>query len=438
MKILVTDDDKHLRNIMKIELSEEGFEVDDADSGQNALEALEKEDVDVMLLDLNMPGMDGMEVLKKIKGSEIPTEVIILTGHASVATAVDAMKLGAYDYLTKPFKIEELKVIIQKAFERKKLISENILLKTQIKRQSESQKIITTDSYMLEIMDTVKKIAASDLAVLITGESGVGKELISREIHETGKRSEAPFVPINCGSIPENMLESELFGHEKGSFTGAHARKLGLLEVADNGTLFLDEIGEMPLNLQVKLLRVLETGKFYRVGGVKEISVDVRFVSATNKTLEVEVEKQKFRSDLYYRISALTVHVPPLRNRKGDIPLLIEHFITRNPDYRNRQFSSQALDILREYSWPGNIRELQNFIHSIMLLSESGVIDAGSLPEYISDSTKDPGKTLEDVARQHILRIYRECGGHKGKTAKILGIDPKTLYRKLVGYGVKD
>lgn len=438
MKILVADDDKNLRKVLLNELSDGGFEVSEADSGIKAMELLEKEEYDVLLLDLNMPRLSGMEALKKIKASEIPTEIIILTANATVSTAVEAMKRGAYDYLTKPFKIDELKAVIEKAYEKKKLLSENLLLRTQIKRQTEVPKIITKSPLMLGILETVKKVAMSASPVLIYGESGVGKELIARAIHEASKTAEGPFVPINCGAIPENMLESELFGYEKGAFTGAYERKLGLLEVANNGTLFLDEIGELPQQLQVKLLRVLETGKFFRVGGIKEIKVNVKFVSATNKDLKAAVENRTFRADLYYRISALTRHIPPLRERKEDIPLLIEHFTKNNPDSMRKRFSKSVLKTLSDYHWPGNVRELQNVIYRVLLLSNNDIIETSDLHADLSEGQKVYGKKLEDVEREHILRVLKEAGGQRGEAAEILGIDPKTLYRKLLSYGVKE
>lgn len=316
VKVLIADDDKNLRKVLVNELSDHGFDVDDAEDGIRTMELLEKDEYDVLLLDLNMPGLGGMDVLKKIKDIEIPLEIIILTAHATVPTAVKAMQLGAYDYLTKPFQTEELTAVIEKAYEKKKLRNENLLLKSHIKRQSGTKTIITKSPIMLEIMETVKKVALSDLPVLICGESGVGKELIAKAVHDASNRVEGPFVPINCGAIPENLLESELFGHEKGAFTGAYAKKLGLLEIANGGALFLDEIGELNLQLQGKLLRVIETGSFFRVGGTKEIKVDVKFIAATNKDLKKEVEIGNFRPDLYYRISALTLSIPPLRERR--------------------------------------------------------------------------------------------------------------------------
>ncbi len=438
IKVLIADDEKNLRKVLMSELSSEGFDAGETDSGIRAAELLEKEEYDILLLDLNMPGLGGMDVLKKIKGLEIPTEVVVLTGHATISTAVEAMKLGAYDYLTKPFKIEELKAVIEKAYEKKTLLSENLLLKTQLKRQSGHKNIITKNPLMTEILETVRKVAVTDTPVLIYGESGVGKELVAKAIHDASERAERPFIPINCGAIPENMLESELFGHEKGSFTGAYERKLGLLEIANNGTLFLDEIGELPQQLQVKLLRVIETKRFFRVGGVREIRVNVKFVFATNKDIKAEAEKGNFRPDLYYRISALTLHIPPLRERKEDIPLLIDYFIRNNPSFKHRRFSKDALDVISRYSWPGNVRELNNVLQRTLLLSQSDTITREDLPADLIMDNRIPGSLLEDVERNHILKVLKEVNGHRGMAADILGIDPKTLYRKLLSYGVKE
>ncbi|MGZ3535464.1 MAG: sigma-54-dependent transcriptional regulator [Thermodesulfobacteriota bacterium] len=438
MKVLVADDDKNLRKVLANEFSEEGFDVDEAEGGVKAMDLLEKDDYDVLILDLNMPGLGGMDVLKKIRTLGLSTEIIILTGHSTVTTAVEAMKLGAYDYLTKPFSIAELKAVVEKAYEKKALINENLGLKTQIRRQSQIQSIITKNPKMLEILEHVKTVAMSDFPVLIYGGSGVGKELIARAIHDASKRAEGPFIPINCGAIPENMLETELFGHEKGAFTGAHARKLGLLEIAHHGTLFLDEISELSSSLQGKLLRVIETGTFFRVGGTKEIVVDVKILSATNKDIKSEMERNNFRSDLYYRISTLTLSIPPLKERKEDISPLIDHTIQTNPDFKNKSFSKEALKILLEYPWPGNVRELQNVVHRTLLLSKNDVIERSDLPTDLITDLKGSGRKLEDVEKEHILKVLKEAGGHKGKAAEILGVDPKTLYRKLLSYGVGD
>jgi DNA-binding NtrC family response regulator len=395
MKILVADDDKNLRKVLVNELSEGGFNVCETDNGIKAMEFLEKEEYDILLLDLNMPGLGGIDVLKKVKDREIPTEVIILTAHATVSTAVDAMKIGAYDYMTKPFQIDELMAIIEKAYEKKKLINENLLLKSQIKRQTKTKEIIYKSRLMFEILENVKKFAVS-------------------------------------------MLESELMGHEKGAFTGAYIKKLGLLEIANHGTLFLDEISELDLQLQSKLLRVIETGSFFRVGGIKEIKVDVRFVSATNKDLTKDIDLAVFRPDLYYRISALTIHIPPLRDRKEDIPLIVDHIIRNNVSFKDKKVSRKAMDILSEYPWPGNVRELQNVIHRALFLSKSNVIETHDLPPDLMSVRKISGQRLEDIEREHILKVFREVNGQKRRAAEVLGIDPKTLYRKLSFYDIKE
>ncbi len=438
IKILLADDDKNLRKVLLSELSSEGYEVTDRENGIAAIELLEKEEYDVFLLDLNMPGLSGMEVLKQMKSLQAPVETIILTAHGTVSTAVEAMKLGAYDFLTKPFKIEELRAIIDKAYEKKKLLRENLLLRTQLKRQSPPQGIVTQNPLMEEILETVKKVATSDMPVLVYGESGVGKELVARAVHDSSPRADKPFLPLNCGAIPESMLESELFGHEKGAFTGAAEKKIGLLEVADRGTLFLDEVGELPLQLQVKLLRVIETRRFFRVGGVKEVKVDVKFVSASNKDLKTAAEDGKFRADLYYRISALTLHIPPLRERRDDIPLLIEHYLKRNLSFKQKQFSKEAMSVLSGYAWPGNVRELQNLVHRTLLLTPHEIIAECDLPADLTDCRKASSKRLADLEREHILDVLKEVKGQRKRAADILGIDPKTLYRKLIEYGVKE
>jgi len=443
IKILIAEDEKNLRKVLVNELSTEGYDIVEADDGKKALEILQKDDYDVVLLDMNMPVLDGIEVLKRMRALEIPTEVIILTGNMTLTTAVEAMKLGAYDYLTKPFNLNELSLVIEKAYEKKKLRRENLLLKTQIRRQSENSRVVVKSQMMLELMETVKKVAVSDFPVLIIGESGSGKELIARSIYKESARADGPFVAINCGAIPDNMIESELFGYEKGAFTGAHARKLGLLEIANNGTLFLDEIGDMPLVLQVKLLRVIETGSFFRLGSTRDLKVDIRIVSATNKNLKAEIEKGTFRQDLFYRVAALTVQVPPLRERAEDIQLLIDHFTNITPGFRAKRFSRKALKILNEYSWPGNVRELQHVVHRALLLSKADVIEPDDLPADLN-RTPQPGqsgaggKRLDELEKEHILAVLRDAGGQRGRAAEILGIDPKTLYRKLQAYGIRE
>jgi DNA-binding NtrC family response regulator len=437
IKVLIAEDEKNLRKVLKTELSIEGYEISESDDGQKTVDLLQKESFDILLLDLNMPVLGGLDVQKKIRDLEISTEVIILTGNMTIATAVMAMKLGAYDYLTKPFDLDELFLVMERAYEQKKLRRENLLLKTQIRHQTEKKQIVTNSPLMYGLLETACKVADSEFPVLILGESGVGKELFACAIHDCSARSDGPFIPINCGAIPETMIETELFGHEKGAFTGAHSRKTGLIEVANKGTVFLDEIAELPLQLQVKLLRVIETKSFFRVGGVNEIRVDVKFLAASNKDVKAETEKGNFRPDLYYRMSALTLHIPPLRERKEDIPLLIEHFIRNSPAYKNRKIGKDAMDILSEYPWPGNVREMQNVIHRTLLLSRNEIIGREDLPSDLFGSCRKSGARLEDVEREYILKVLGEAGGQKAKAAEVLGIDPKTLYRKLAQFEKK-
>ncbi len=419
------------------ELAEEGHEVAEAENGVQALSLLEEDEYDAIVLDLTMPGLGGIDVLRKLRTFDIPPEVIILTGNATVPTAVEAMKLGAYDYVIKPCSLEELNALLLKAYEKKRLRRENLALRTQILRQSARRKIVTASPVMRDLLDTVMKMAMSDLPVLISGESGVGKELVAYALHDMSERAGGPFIPINCGAIPENMLESELFGHEKGSFTGAYARKPGLLEIASRGTLFFDEIAEMSLRLQVKLLRVIDTKSFFRVGGTREINVDVKFLFATNKDIKAEAEDGRFRHDLYYRMSALTLTIPPLRERKDDIALLVEHFTNTASSPGQKTFGKEALRILTGYSWPGNVRELKNVVQRALLLSRNDAIGPEDLPADLNQRPAQPGNTLQDVEKNHILKILNEADGQRGKAAKILGIDPKTLYRKLAGYSRK-
>ncbi len=438
IKILIAEDEKNLRKVLANELSAEGHYVVEAEDGEKALDLLQRDDFDVLLLDMNMPVLGGLEVLRKMKELEIPAEVISLTANITIATAVEAMKLGAYDYITKPFKIDQLSLVIEKAYEKKKLRNENLLLRTQIRRQSKDRQVVAKSRVMLELLEMVKKVAVSDFPVLITGESGSGKELIARTICHESTRAEGPFVAINCGAIPDTMIESELFGYERGAFTGAQARKLGLLELANNGTLFLDEIGDMPPALQVKLLRVIETGSFFRLGGTRDLNVDIRLVSATNKNLKAEIGKGTFRQDLFYRISALTVQIPPLRERAEDIPLLIDHFTNSMPGFRAKRFSSEALKILTGYAWPGNVRELQHVVHRAFLLSKDDLVGPADLSSDLTQGAVSGSRKLADVEREHILKVLKEAGGQRGKAAEDLGIDPKTLYRKLLNYGVHE
>jgi len=441
IRVLIVDDEKNLREVLQAELSQESFAVSTSDSGRTALDMIARNEYDVVVLDLNMPGMSGLEVLRQISDAEAPLETVILTANATVTSAVEAMKHGACDYLRKPVDLDELETVIRKAAENKKLRSEHLLLKTQLRRQSEASQIIFGSNAMGDLLDTVGKMAGTDYPVLILGESGAGKELIARTLHQRSNRADGPFVAINCGAIPESMIESELFGYEKGAFTGAFGRKLGLLELADGGTLFLDEIGDMPLPVQVKLLRVIETSRYYRLGGTRELSVNVRYLSATNKDLKGEIARGLFRQDLYYRITALTVSVPPLRERAEDIDLLIDHFRALEPAFRRKRFSPEAVEVLRRYAWPGNVRELQNVVQRAFLLSRGDLVTPSDLPSDLAgNSQAAPGRArrLADVEQEHILRVLAETGGRREQAAEALGIHVRTLRRKLAEYGVDD
>ncbi len=436
IRVLIVDDEKHLREVLQAELDPTQFSVSALARGDTVLALLQEQEFDVVVLDINLPGLGGMEVLTRIKEAEVPAEVIILTGHASVDTAVDAIKLGAYDYLRKPVGLDELETFIRKAADSRRLKREVVALRTQVHRQEKPGRIVAASPAMRAVLETARKIAPTDFSVLIMGESGVGKELVARALHRDSARGGGPFIAINCGAVPEPLMESELFGYEKGAFTGAQGRKLGLIELANEGTLFLDEIGEMPPNLQVKLLRVIETSRFFRLGGTREMSVNARIVSATNRQLKRESEQGTFRSDFFYRISGLTLEIPPLRERREDIPALIAHFLEQAPLFRSKRFSPEALAVLTAYDWPGNARELQNVVQRALLLSAGDLVQPLDLPADLCGAGARPApRRLEDLEREHILNVLRETGGHREQAAEILGIHPKTLRRRLAEYG---
>ncbi len=446
ISVLIAEDEKNFGTVLKKELDRKGYKVELVGNGFEAFNLASKEQFDVVLLDLQMPQMDGVEVLKRIKEENLSPEIIIMTGHATVNTAIEAMKLSAYDYVTKPFKIEKLDILIKNAAEKKRLATENLYLRTRVKNADRIPTILTKDTRMEDNLRLVSKLSPSNSPVIISGESGTGKELFARAIHFNSSRADQPFVPINCAALQENILENELFGHEKGAFTGADKQKPGLFEIADKGTLFLDEIGELALSMQAKLLRVIETSSFFRVGGTKEIHVDIRIVSATNKDLKKEVEEKRFRKDLYYRINMMNLSIPPLRERKEDIPLLAEYFIKNNKASGIKVLSPETLGLLIEYNWPGNVRELLHVIHRAILLSPGSVIEPSDLPleiQLISKAGNESAaignspRSLQELERQHIIAVLKETNGHKGKAANILGIDPKTLYRKIIEYQIK-
>jgi DNA-binding NtrC family response regulator len=441
IRVLVADDEKNLRELLVRELGRKGHEVDGVADGEAALERLGAGGYDVVVLDMKMPGREGIEVLRELAATPEPPQVIVMTGFQEVGTAVEAMKLGAYDYLTKPAKIEELDVLIRKAAEKGQLLRDNVALRAHAPGAAPFGGILTRSARMQDVLRIIERVAPTDSSVLILGESGTGKELVARAIHEHSHRAERPFVPIHCGALPREVLESELFGHEKGAFTGAVAAKPGLIELADGGTLFLDEIGEMEPDSQVKLLRVLETGMFFRVGGTRPRRVDVRIVAATNRDLAEAMRHGEFRQDLYYRINTIAILLPPLRDRREDIGLLAKHFVESNAAYGVKRLGPSALALLESYAWPGNVRELQHAIERAVILGKGEEILPEDLPPEIAGGTPPPpvaaaAGSLEAMERQHIVATLRQVGGHRGKAAALLEIDPKTLYRKVLAYRI--
>jgi len=443
IRVLVADDESRLRELLVRELGRKGHEVEGVGDGEAALTRLRDAAYDIVILDMKMPRKEGIEVLRELGAFPEHPQVIVMTGFQEVATAVEAMKLGAYDYLTKPTKIEELDVVIRKAAEKGQLLRDNQALRAHAPGASPFGGILTKSARMHEVMHVVERVAPTDSAVLVLGESGTGKELVARAIHERSARAQRPFVPIHCGALPREVLESELFGHEKGAFTGAIAAKPGLIDLADGGTLLLDEIGEMEPDSQVKLLRALETGMFFRVGSTRSRTVDVRIVAATNRDLAEAMKAGEFRQDLYYRINTITVTLPPLRERPEDVALLAQHFIEANAAYGAKRLSLAALAALEAYHWPGNVRELLHAIERAVILSRGDEIQPGDLPPEVLGSAAAPlpigapGASLETMERQHIVGTLRQVSGHRGKAAALLAIDPKTLYRKIIGYQIR-
>lgn len=432
IRVLVLEDDAALSEIVCEELRGRGHMAVAAGTVAEGRERLKELEFEVALLDLTLPDGTGIELLRQAVQEGLPTECIVLTGYATVATAIEAMKLGAYDYLTKPVRMEELDVLVRKAAEKSALRRENMTLRTRLERQDSRDGVVTEDPVMKALLDKIERVASSDLPVLIQGESGSGKELVARAVHRKSPRAGCPFVAVNCAAIQENLLESELFGYEKGAFTGAFTRKPGLVELAERGVLFLDEIGEVSAAVQPKLLRAVETHEFFRVGGTRPARADVRIVSATNKDLKNAIQAGTFREDLYFRLNGVTLQVPPLRERKADISLLAVHFLAK---VGKQKLSHAALEKLEAYSWPGNVRELEMVMRRAAVLSSSETLEPEELPLDIrAEEWKLPqksGLTLAELEQQYIESVLRENDGHRGKTAKALGIDVKTLYNKL-------
>jgi DNA-binding NtrC family response regulator len=446
-RVLIVDDSLTTLQLISEGLEQRGYWVDTASSGAEAFAKATQRTYDVIITDLVMPEIDGLEVLSHFTEHYPDTIVIVLTGYATIETAVQAMKKFAFDYLTKPAKIEEIVLVLQRAQEMKALRAENLLLRSQLQERYRFDNIVGQSSSMQGLYRMIQRVAKTDSTVLIQGESGTGKELIANAIHFNSERRDKPLVPINCGAIPEELMESELFGHEKGAFTGALKERRGRFELAHGGTIFLDEIGEMSPKLQVKLLRFLQERKFERIGSSRTIEVDVRVITATNKVLDQEVAKGSFREDLFYRLNVIPIYVPALRERSGDIPLLVHHFLKRHcqkKEVSGKGISRSAMDILERYEWPGNVRELENVIERLVILTDNDEIQTEDLPERMSRREIGPShpivavgngidlkKTLDDLEEQLILEALEKSAGIKNKAAKLLGLNRTTLIEKM-------
>ncbi|GAK55810.1 transcriptional regulatory protein pilR [Candidatus Vecturithrix granuli] len=454
--ILIVDDEQSMRDFLAIMLKKEGYNVATAEDGYEASQAIEEDIYDLVISDIKMPGMNGLELLRHVKQVSPETLVVMITAFSSTEDAVLAMKQGALDYITKPFDIEKIKLVIKNALERKKLHEEHEYYKRRDEHKFDVGNIVGDSSAIRQIFDLIQRVSPGKSTVLITGESGTGKELIARAIHQNSPRRDKPFVAVSCGAIPESLLESELFGHIKGSFTGAIANKMGLFELADTGTLFLDEIGELPLLIQVKLLRVLQERQFKRVGGTKDISIDVRIIAATNRDLRKMVEDNLFREDLYYRLHVIPIHLPPLRERKEDIPILVEHFLekcSREIGKHFAQMTEEAMAKLLAYNWPGNIRELENAIERAVALETDDVIDVASFPENIRGATGHGSSLIpteippegihlenvvEEIEKDLLVKALERTGWVKKRAAKLLHLSFRSFRYRLDKFHIDD
>jgi len=440
IQVMLIDDDDSFRDILAEELGHSGFQVSTAGSAEAAIRAIETHEPDVAVVDLNLPGMPGQDLIHEFKDRVPSMEVIVLTGHATVENAVRTLKDGVYDFLTKPCSLEELEAAVRRAFEKRALMRENRLLQRELARHDRFREFVGRSTALRSVIEIIAKVSQTNSAVLIQGESGVGKELAARAVHRNSPRSSQPFIVVDCTSLQESLLQSELFGHERGAFTGAVARKHGLFEVADGGTLFLDEIGEITLPLQSRILRVLDSGTFRRVGGLSDVRVDVRVVCATNRDLYQMVQEGRFRQDLYYRINVVSFTLPPLRERRSDVPLLARYFADNSPVARRKpvRFTPEVMSTLQAYSWPGNVRELHNVVERALILADGDEVSLDDLPGImrhgratsIQDLTGQRLK-LADLEQAYITRLLEEFDGHRGRVAEVLGISDRTLYRKL-------
>ncbi len=444
-KLLIVDDEKHIREGLEKALTIDGYDVELASEGKEALSKIEEGDIDLVITDLKMPNLSGEELMKETLDNYPYLPVIILTGHGTIENAVEAMRNGAYDFITKPLNIDKLSLIVNRALENSSLKRQNRDLLNQLKKKYSFENIIGKSASIKKVFETIEQVAPSRANVLIYGESGTGKEMIADAVHHHSPRRNKPYIKVHCAALPETLLESELLGHEKGAFTGAISRKRGRFELANTGTIFLDEIGEISLQTQVKLLRVIQEREFERVGGEQPVKVDVRIISATNKDLKEEIEKGNFREDLYYRLDVVSIYVPPLRERTDDIPLMVHKFIEELAKENNREIegiTNGALQALMSYKWPGNVRELRNVIESIVVLTKESVITEQDLPAYVrvkdeKSSLKIPaGVDLAEAEKRYILFTLENTGGNKTKASELLNIGRKTLHRKLSEYGL--
>jgi len=440
-RILIVDDELIMRESLAGWLERDGHEVEKASSGEECLELLKKSRFDILLVDIKMEGMSGLDLLKCVKESDPDVDIVMITAYGSIATAIEAMKNGAYDYLLKPFDPEELGILIEKIIRHQAQVRENIFLKEQVKDRIRFESMIGQSKAMQTIFDLIQDVSPTDATVMITGETGTGKGLAAKAIHSGSQRCRGPFVAVNCGAVPENLMESELFGHQKGAFTDAKETKRGRLELAHGGTLFLDEIGEISMRMQIDLLRVLEDRVFYRVGGTQPIEGDFRVITATNKNLQEAIKAARFREDLFYRLNVISFRMPSLRERKEDIPLLAAHFLHRFSQEMNKpidKFSREAMDEMMLYDWPGNVRELENAIERSVVVGKTRSIQPADLPIFRPEPCISPvDNTLRGIEKAHIIRVLDAYRGNIAKCAKILGIDRSTLYGKIKRYKIQ-
>ena len=442
-RIMVVDDEAPFRKLLERRLCKDGNWVEGFESSESAILAAEQKEFDVALVDIKLPGMDGIELLRRLKKIHPNLEVVVITGQGTIDSAIAAMKLGAYDYLTKPCKLSELDLAVQKAYEKSTLQKENVFLKDQLRLRNPYEAIIGKSKKIKEVIALINRVAPTSSPVLIEGESGTGKELVAHTIHEKSRRAGGPFIVINCAALQENLLENELFGHEKGAYTGASSLKHGLFEMADRGTFFIDEISEMHPSIQAKLLRVIELGEFRRVGGNRQIRADVRVLAATNRNLEEEVKRGRFREDLFYRLNVVTIRLPSLKERKDDILLLVDHFLKKKTldGAGGKTISPEAMESLRSYDWPGNVRELANVLERAIILSLRQAIALEDLPLSLSSRSATATKTktsstLTEVEKDLIGKTLGDFGGNKTRAAKALGISLRNLYRKIQKYAI--